>query len=746
MSAQIILNGIWSSRLQLIAALFVGALLSIGQGQELSQSLQGSIQFESALALLSVAVFALQLWVWTYISVLTAPVRSHLFAVWSSEAGATADSRLPRSAKFVAGLYCGTILLFVMYEFLRIGNATAALWIAFINVLLVAYIVRIADSGGSIEPLGKKLQPRLLEIIQTICFSRPRFARLNPSIIFLISASLGSSFGAYFLWTMLPDDYAFALGSFGSVFVASAILAPWPFLIFVLAQGFRIPIVLLLILSPFFAETIYTTFGLQTNLYALRQLSNSTSTKRPTFDDALARWKNQDGISTSSSPIVFVTAAGGGIRAAYWTAAVLGRLEDCIQNFHKSIFSISSVSGGSLGASAFVTLVADQATPRLASNSCDPPIQSSSDFRLEGFYQSFLRDFLSRDYLAPVIREMLLGDIPRSITPWRPGWTVVTDRGIALEQAWERAWTHSCDMQERACSGQFSLTSSFSSLSKSAAWLPLLLLNGVHEETGKRLITSTVRVVTDQFVDSTDFFDLVNHDVRISTAILNSARFPIISPSGSLFRVPVAMESLNDKQQLMGHVIDGGYFDNNGTATSHEVASAALAKLGISQNGKACADSKKRRQAIFIEILNDTTMTELDSDRDNLSNDVSLSDRIQELASLNMNAPFRQLLTVARGLESSRAARAVHASKSLGRFARETCDGSYFVIPLCKGLLPQPALGWMLSLESRKAMDQLLLGGIDYRKYDQSKSSQDFYACYAHIQLTLATIVQMLAE
>jgi hypothetical protein len=529
------------------------------------------------------------------------------------------------------------------------------------------------------------------------------------------------------------------IGSLGSVFVSLAILVPWPFSVLVLAQGRRIPILLLLVLSPFLFEMVYGWIGLHQGLYAVRSLADSKVTERPDLEAAISRWQERE----SLKPIVFVTAAGGGIRAAYWTAAVLGRLEDCIPSFHNSLFSISAVSGGSLGAAAFVTSLAGKERVAPRTSNCSPPI-ANDEARPIGLHQGFLRSFLSQDYLAPVMREMLLGDMARSLVPWSSSMLAANDRGIALERAWERAWNHACASQRKDCSDRL-LTRSFSSLAGVEPRLPLLFLNGVHEESGKRLITSTARIETSQFLDATDFFDLLNHDVRISTAILNSARFPIISPSGALLRRVPAVQEGSESYQLMGHVIDGGYFDNNGTVTAHEAASFTIDKLGINRGHGECISAQDRRSVIFIEILNDTTMSELDADRGDLSNEVGLADRIRELASQNMDAPFQQLSTVIRGLESSRGARAIHASKTLARFARSICNGHYIELPLCTGILPQPALGWMLSEESRAAMDQLLVGGIDYQRYKGTKHSRDFYDCYAHIQRKLSGIERLLA-
>jgi hypothetical protein len=347
------------------------------------------------------------------------------------------------------------------------------------------------------------------------------------------------------------------------------------------------------------------------------------------------------------------------------------------------------------------------------------------------------------------VREAILGDIPRSLLPWSHSTSDLRDRGIALEIAWEEAWRITCSQNGINCPASFSLGTSFLKLSTLPGWLPLLFLNGVHEETGKRIITSTGHVVADHFLDATDFFDLVQRDIRTSTAILNSARFPIISPSGRLFRPATSDEASAEEQtkpalvaKTVGHVIDGGYFDNNGTVTSQEVAIAAMKSLNLTKLEESCPQGY--RKVIFLEILNDTSMTELDSDRDNLDNDVSLASRVQQLSALPSEIPFHPLVVALNGLESARAARAVHSSKLLARYARSLCGGHYFVMPLCRDISPQPALGWMLSEDSRAAMDKILLGGVDTKPYLADQNRRGFFDCYNLIQSNLSKIADLL--
>jgi hypothetical protein len=57
----------------------------------------------------------------------------------------------------------------------------------------------------------------------------------------------------------------------------------------------------------------------------------------------------------------------------------------------------------------------------------------------------------------------------------------------------------------------------------------------------------------------------VLNDVRLSTAALNSARFPLISPAGTI---------RNKDQRIIDRIVDGGYFENYGVLSAKELALA----------------------------------------------------------------------------------------------------------------------------------------------------------------------------
>ncbi len=85
------------------------------------------------------------------------------------------------------------------------------------------------------------------------------------------------------------------------------------------------------------------------------------------------------------------------------------------------------------------------------------------------------------------------------------------------------------------------------------------------------MLTSAVKFTCDE-VDADDLLDGVGHDVAASTAILNGARFPWVSPGGTFTHQPCYAKEGDPKSN--DHVLDGGYFDNAGAETLREMTRA----------------------------------------------------------------------------------------------------------------------------------------------------------------------------
>jgi hypothetical protein len=300
--------------------------------------------------------------------------------------------------------------------------------------------------------------------------------------------------------------------------------------------------------------------------------------ERPTVEAAAKAWyaqakaafaQAQNGKVDESDriPMVIVATAGGGIRAAYWTATVLEKIKRELRPdvFRPYLFAISGVSGGSVGATAFDAALADNDETPCHAEKC----ASSTNF-------------LKEDFLAPTLASGVFKDLTASFLPDLGQY----DRGAALEQGFEHA---SQGLLERPFLSLFPFGGA------AAAWRPILLLNATHEESGKRVITGHVLVERNVFVDALDGLHVLESDVRASTAAHNSARFSYISPAGNLGRrkAPAgdskswAFMDLGSWKKAWnrwfedwnGSVIDGGYFENFGALTALELARAAEAAL-----------------------------------------------------------------------------------------------------------------------------------------------------------------------
>lgn len=551
------------------------------------------------------------------------------------------------------------------------------------------------------------------------------------------------------------------LNTLGVVFLAFGIYTPPASALVIATRNTRIPTVLMLLVTPFLMHLLHgvlvaniwlvlaiaaiAIFSLRTPAsvvlavlaiafvsvlpfwstarpHEIRRLAQSDADAeacgspsfaacKPSVADALNAWLDntppvagapESSAAGQSRHIVFVSAAGGGLRAAYWTAAVLARIDDCVPDFSKSVFSISGVSGGSLGAAVYAALLADRGSAPRAFNCARDAQHLTSARQLPGGLQQRAASMLGQDFLAPVASSMLFRDLLQAMVPV----VLVPDRAAALEVGFERGWRESCARRAygEECSAPDALSADFMDLQKGPAWRPTLLLNGTHLETGKRIVTSHIAVTSDIFLDTLDFHDIASFNVRVSTAVANSARFPVVSPSGAI------IEHTADGMIHRGHIIDGGYFENNGAVTTLDLARRAL--CGSSLDCEKRSPQARGLAPIFIDIVNDTDAIEEDEPEERGPELVDVTKPFFPLGRDRVVPILNQLAAPIQGLDRTRSARGVHASRELAAFAR-SIGARYVRVRLCPGMKPSPQLGWLLSDGSRAAMDALILGHTD---------------------------------
>ena len=121
------------------------------------------------------------------------------------------------------------------------------------------------------------------------------------------------------------------------------------------------------------------------------------------------------------------------MRAAYWTALVLGEIEDRARDrrldFGRHVFAISGVSGGSLGAAVYASLLRNRADSRLRAD------RMPHARRQVGIRERAER-ILARDFLSPTVAVMLFPDLLQQLVPIG----FLNDRAVAIERPWEAAW------------------------------------------------------------------------------------------------------------------------------------------------------------------------------------------------------------------------------------------------------------------------------------------------------------------
>ena len=203
------------------------------------------------------------------------------------------------------------------------------------------------------------------------------------------------------------------------------------------------------------------------------------------------------------------------------------------------------MSGGSVGAVGYAAML--KSAP-------DAP-----DFKLR------LLRFAGQDALGPAMSGTLFPDLLQRFLPV----AFLPDRAEALERSWEENWA-SIDPQAPSAA---LMREPFLNLAPKAGepWRPILIVQGASEDSGRRFLTSGVKFGCEE-VDADDLLASMGHDVAASTAILNGARFPYVSPGGTF----TANRCGRDVSRT-DHILDGGYFDNAGAETLREIVRALRA-------------------------------------------------------------------------------------------------------------------------------------------------------------------------
>ena len=418
------------------------------------------------------------------------------------------------------------------------------------------------------------------------------------------------------------------------------------------------------------------------------------------------------------APVIFVSSFGGASRAAYWTTSALGKLEDEArshqQTFADNIFVISGISGGSLGAAAFVTSV-DLA--RKAPNTACARVRGVAD------------GFTGQDHLSTVIGLMLFPDLlQRFLPPPVAQW----DRSRGLEETWAYDWQNilaRCGVSATVPNPwNQAFTALYSSNGAGTAGtgprLPALALSSTALGAGQTVFQTTFSL---QRSDAFDILDprLDTQSLTLAQAVHNSARFPYISPAGV-----VRFAANHATWDRLG---DGGYVEASGALTLSEIMATLVREQLIRSDGPPgdCGTADGGCYVLWDQVrvlILDNTPTY----GGNLLCGVPIPGKPGARVAQSQNPllersrvlpPGPDFLAPLLGAFSTNSGRAVTALVDLGTLAGGcTPRFAELRLPAAAAGSQDPSMDWMLNAQSRRDIDSVLDGTDANAPYSQVTS------------------------
>jgi hypothetical protein len=476
-------------------------------------------------------------------------------------------------------------------------------------------------------------------------------------------ASLGLALALGVVFTLWP----IAAGRAGAASILLVTAATWVLFgtgILYLSRLWRVPLLVLLLAAA-------VLFSFWNDNHAIR-LAPSANGRQPAGPDASITASFDAWYRGIEGDNVFLVAAeGGGIRAAYWTALVLGEIDDQQPAFARHVFAISGISGGSLGAAVFDALLAER-RERGGTLKCGDA-GSSGISSLRGCADAVLRP----DFLSPTLAKLIAPDLGQRFLPFP---VPLLDRGRTLEDSWAAAW------QDAVGSDRFDRP--FLEL-----WHgtdqdpPSLVLNATHVESGRRIIASNLHWTSAELVDAYDLLKTLDSDLRLKTAVHCGARFTYISPAGTMRQ----RRGTKGERAIRGHVVDGGYFESSGVETALQLHGTLVEhRQGLAP----------RLHVLFLRnspaTLPDLKAIPVPEDEPEARPYPSVNEVLSPPRALLNARDARASLAVA-GMRAALGARLIE----IGLCDRFTRDGRR------RAPLPLP-LGWELSESARAAMSEQL--------------------------------------
>jgi len=338
--------------------------------------------------------------------------------------------------------------------------------------------------------------------------------------------------------------FARIIGPFSFILLAFGVLLAFGNLVTAFSVKYKLNFHFLLFLLAFIVGLHETHTVRQKKL----QSGGNTVKKmaRPDLKTYLSAWlkKNDTGNHTAPIDMYFIMSNGGASRSGYWTASVLGRIEDA--SFHSSkkfsdqVFCLSGTSGGGVGVAGYFAAL------------------KNKDSVTQPNYERSLQTYLGKDYFTYTFARLLGPDYFHYIIPGLNA----RDRAAKLEESFEES-VQDEDLHFYKIPFDTSF-SGFTALTKDGNInYPLLFINTTRVQDGTPGVVSNLQIDSAVFNSRVDVIRLLSDtmDISLATGSILGARFPYLSPAGRIGN---------------SDFVDGGYFDNSGAGVVQELVRAIV--------------------------------------------------------------------------------------------------------------------------------------------------------------------------
>jgi hypothetical protein len=458
--------------------------------------------------------------------------------------------------------------------------------------------------------------------------------------------------------------------------------------------------------------------------------------------------------------VIVVTSTGGGIHAAAWTTAVLGQLEQQFADqFHQHVVLLSTVSGGSVGLYDYLREL-DPATnsghpdwKRMNSSSrCSglegvgwglvyydipkavvpvipyliSPSSGKDDLQADPLGKDrtwSLRRAMERNLQDPFCSEWAYFGAPRGVPPLRPGDPRVHHDEVEAHQH------NNPDNAVNLTLAKLGVTAGPDSI-------PAFTMNTTTVEGGNRLLLSNYFVPRNNSANplitkpAYSFLELYSPsaprpidapiDLPLATAAQMSATFPYVSSAATLKVAP---------PQNAVHFVDGGYYDNDGTASAIEFLRYALTESKLLQPKSSATALKGKQPPPAATVPLRVVLVEIRNSPDVAANEPLVSDPDQgkpwNVVS-QIVAPLQAFWSAGHGSVTARNRSALgllegafHDQLVLQHFViddRATARKPLFCVP-AKSTIANDPLNWYLTPCQQQEVDYSALAPYNMQRY-----------------------------